>query len=272
MKKAVWILSLVLFAIGCSPIDNEQEGESKSRQEPNGQFADEQTKDKENGQWEDHLSGSRLDESITVDSEGNQVVTNPDDFLVVSNKERNLPEDYEPEDLVIPDVPFPFEEHAEKKYMRKEAAKALEEMFADAKANDVQLYAMSGYRSFERQKAVYASNVKRLGKDEAKKVSASPGQSEHQTGLAMDVTSPQIDYRLTEAFENTPEGKWVLENAHHYGFIIRYPKGKESITGYSYEPWHLRYVGKEHAAFIKENGLTLEEYLSGSLPVYQEKN
>ena len=130
---------------------------------------------------------------------------------------------------------------------------------------------MSGFRSYERQKDVFAQNVKKLGEETARRVSATPGQSEHQTGLAMDVTSPEIDFKLTTEFEKTREGKWVLENAHKYGFIIRYPKGKEAITGYDYEPWHLRYVGKEHAAYMKEHNLTLEEYLSNTKPVQSNR-
>lgn len=269
MKKIVTALLIVIVTIsfGCSQNSDQDNNNIISEQKQN----DIENHKQKNEQM-DTIRSSRLAESITVDSDGNNIVTNPDDLLVVSNKERYLPDGYEPQDLVIPNVPFPFEEKNEKKFMRKEAAKALEEMFADAKANNLNLYAQSGYRSYERQKTVFASNVKRLGEEDAKRVSASPGQSEHQTGLAMDVTSPEVNFKLIVEFEQTPEGKWVLEHAHHYGFIIRYPKGKEAITGYDYEPWHLRYVGKEHAKYIKENELTLEEYLSESTPVYNEKS
>lgn len=266
MKKILtFIIMLLTISVGCNhnleTSDNEQLNHEKNERNQVEQTVEESI---------DLLEGSRLDESVTVDADGRKVVTNPDDLLVVLNKERSLPDDYEPEDLVIPDVPFPFEEDLEKKYMRKDAAKALEELFADAEANGLSLFAQSGYRSYERQEVVFASNIERLGEDEAKKVSAAPGQSEHQTGLSMDVTSPEVNYRLLVEFEQTREGQWVLENAHHYGFIIRYPKGKELITGYNYEPWHLRYVGKEHASFIAENDLTLEEYLSSTVPVYRK--
>lgn len=90
--------------------------------------------------------------------------------------------------------------------------------------------------------------------------SARPGQSEHQTGLAMDISAPSVQSALTTEVESTPEGQWLRENAHRYGFILRYPAGKEHITGYAYEPWHFRYVGRELAAFLKKKGLTLEEY------------
>lgn len=209
----------------------------------------------------DALSGKRLHETVIVDESGKTVVTNPDDILVVANKERNLPADYVPDDLVIPDVPFPFEEDVPKKTMRKEAAEALEQLFRKAEADGLELFAQSGYRSYERQEAIFAYNAAQRGEEEANKVSAHPGQSEHQTGLSMDVTSPDVQYELVEAFADTEEGKWLEAHAHEFGFIIRYPKGKEEITGYSYEPWHLRYVGIEHAKELKENDIVLEEYL-----------
>lgn len=265
MKNLFWMLFIFMLCIGCSFTDGAND-ETANKQSNTSDTSEARKKAEQTEQHK--LKKHLLDETITVNADGEKVVTNPDDILVVSNKERNLPENYKPKDLVIPNVPFPFEENLEKKYLRKEAAEALEKMFADAKKQDLQLYAMSGFRSFERQRDVFAANVKKLGEETARRVSASPGQSEHQTGLAMDVTSPEIDYQLTVDFESTPEGKWVLENAHKYGFIIRYPKGKEAITGYDYEPWHLRYVGKEHALYITEHNLTLEEYLSNSHPVH----
>lgn len=126
----------------------------------------------------------------------------------------------------------------------------------------IELAAVSGFRSYERQAAIFANAVQRKGEVEANRVSARPGQSEHQTGLAMDVSSASVGYALVEAFGETVEGKWLAQNAPKYGFIIRYPKGKEHITGYRYEPWHLRYVGVEHAMKISQRGLTLEEYLN----------
>jgi LAS superfamily LD-carboxypeptidase LdcB len=145
--------------------------------------------------------------------------------------------------------------------MRKEAASALEEMFRAAKADGINLYAVSGYRSYARQEAIFASNVRKYGLEKANQFSAKPGQSEHQTGLAMDITCTSVSYGLTQRFGSTKEGIWVKENANKFGFILRYQQGKESITGYQYEPWHLRYVGKEAAKEITERNVTLEEYL-----------
>ncbi|WP_176555698.1 D-alanyl-D-alanine carboxypeptidase family protein [Virgibacillus ndiopensis] len=200
-------------------------------------------------------------DKATVKESDTITVSNPTDTLVLVNKQHALPEDYVPEELIVPDVPFPFTKDIPKKYMRKEAAKALEKMFAAAGKADLELYAQSGYRSYNRQQTLFASYSEQHGEKEANKFSARPGESEHQTGLTMDVTSPDIEFQLNTEFGKTDEGKWVKENAHKFGFIIRYPKGKEDITEYQYEPWHLRYVGKEAAQVIYEQELTLEEYL-----------
>jgi len=195
---------------------------------------------------------------------GTEVIANPYDQLALVNKKHALPEDYIPDDLVIPNVRFPFTEELPKKQMREIAADALEEMFAAADEEGLDLFAQSGYRSYERQDIIFATNVQEDGEKAANKYSARPGESEHQTGLTMDVTSPDVDYQLIEKFGDTDEGKWIQENAQSYGFIIRYPEGKEKITKYQYEPWHLRYVGKKAAKKIMSEGITLEEYLGAT--------
>lgn len=200
-------------------------------------------------------------EQISTDTKKVITVHNPTDILVLANKNHALPDGFEPDDLVAPNVRFPFTEDLPKRYIRKEAAKALEKLFAAAEKEGHILFAQSGYRSYERQVEVFSGHTNRLGEKEARRVSAVPGQSEHQTGLAMDITASSVDFELTQKFGETKEGKWVKEHAHKFGFIIRYEKGKEDITGYDYEPWHLRYVGKDVAAVIKENDLTLEAYL-----------
>src|SRR5699024_5786972 len=192
---------------------------------------------------------------------GKIVTDNPYDVLVLVNKENALPEDFTPEDLVIPDVRFPFTEDLPKKQMRKVAADAMEKMFEAADKEDLELFAQSGFRSFERQQSIFAANVEKNGEEAANKYSARPGESEHQSGLTMDVTNADVGFDLIIEFGETPEGKWLKKHASEYGFIIRYPQGKEDITGYQYEPWHLRYVGKKAAKEIMEKGITLEEYL-----------
>lgn len=129
-------------------------------------------------------------------------------------------------------------------------------MQADAFMNNLNLFISSGFRSFERQQELYTMYTSKDGQEMADIYSARPGHSEHQTGLAFDLNS------VDSSFADTSEGKWVNENCYKYGFIVRYPKDKETITGYKYEPWHLRYVGEGLAKIIYNNGnwLTLEEY------------
>ncbi|TVY01920.1 M15 family metallopeptidase [Paenibacillus cremeus] len=196
-----------------------------------------------------------------------QVVANPTDRAVLVNKQFKLPDHYNPSDLVEPNVAFTFKEHLEKRKMRKEAAGALEKLFAGAKADGLPLVGVSAYRSYETQTTVYKNYVKQDGEEAANKYSAKPGQSEHQTGLAIDVSGSNGKCAAEDCFGETKEAKWLEQHAPEYGFIIRYPKGKEDITGYQYEPWHLRYVGTEMAKDIAKKNVTLEEYLGSSVPV-----
>lgn len=186
--------------------------------------------------------------------------TNPESITVLVNKELPLPEDYVPSDLTVPNVLFNFPYFDEKKQMRKEAAIALEDLFQAASNEGLELYAISGYRSYKRQYEIFTNNVKIKGLDHTSKYSAIPGYSEHQTGLSMDVSTKSMRYRLEAPFAETGEGIWLSENAHRFGYIIRFPEGKSEITGYSYEPWHIRYVGVNLATYLYENALTLEEF------------
>lgn len=197
----------------------------------------------------------------TVEKNGDTLVPNPNDILVLVNKKRHLPSDYVPPDLIEPHVTFSFSGQSPKKTMRQEAAKALEKLFEASQAAGMEMVAQSGYRSYSTQKQIYAANFRQMG-EIANQYSAQAGQSEHQTGLAMDVTCAEIGFSLEEEFADTKEGKWLAKNCAQFGFIIRYQKGKENITGYAYEPWHIRYVGKKAAQEIMEKGITLEEYLS----------
>lgn len=136
-----------------------------------------------------------------------------------------------------------------------EANTALEKLQAAANLEGYSLKLVSGYRSYSTQKSIYNSYINRWGREYTDTVSARPGHSEHQTGLAFDVGE------LSNNYGNTKEGIWLKENCHRYGFILRYLKGKEDITGYTYEPWHIRYVGVEIATEIMSKNITLEEYL-----------
>ncbi len=192
--------------------------------------------------------------------DGRSVVTNPEAVTVIVNKQRSLPEGYEPKDLVEPNVAFSFDGANEKRFMRKEAAEALEQLFARAESEGIELRAVSGYRSYARQKVIFDRNVRTKGEKEASRVSSVPGNSEHQTGLSIDVSSPSVDNTLEQSFGETTEGKWLAEHAPEYGFIIRYPEGAEEKTGYVYEPWHIRYVGTDVAPDLANSVLTVEEY------------
>ena len=190
------------------------------------------------------------------------LVENPDSLSVLVNKNYSLPEDYEPEDLVFLDVPlYNNDVNNEGNYLRKEAADALKELFIAAKEEGYDLIARSGYRSYETQVSLYNRYVQQDGVESADQYSARPGHSEHQTGLTIDITSESVHEGLTEAFGETEEGEWVAQNAHRFGYIIRYPQNRVSETGYQYEPWHLRYVGVKIATEIYEDQLILEDYV-----------
>ncbi|WP_274649085.1 M15 family metallopeptidase [Paenibacillus humicola] len=193
---------------------------------------------------------------------GIKVVINTGSTVVLVNKNRHLSSSYVPGDLVVPNVPFSFSGSNPKKQMRRIAANALENLFAGAKKTGVSLKAVSGYRSYATQRAIFKRNAQLKGAEVANRTSARPGESEHQTGLAMDVSSASVKYALEQSFGKTKEGKWLQAHAADYGFIIRYPQEKEKITGYSYEPWHVRYVGVYVAQQVAKSGLTLEEYLA----------
>lgn len=208
-----------------------------------------------------------LHETIATATDGRAVVTNPTAIEVVVNKGRYLPDRYVPADLVYPNVTFSFRERIEKRMLRREAAEALEELFADAAREGVKLVGISGYRSYATQRAIFARQVRTRGEREAARVSAYPGQSEHQTGLAIDVSSASVNYALNARFGRSREGRWLADNAHRFGFIIRYPEGREEETGFIYEPWHIRYVGAELAAEIRARGVTLEEFFTAPQPL-----
>lgn len=185
---------------------------------------------------------------------------------VVVNKQHRLPDTYVPQDLVIPRIAFSFKEDHPKKMLRLEAAQAVELLFNGAKKAGLTLYGVSGYRSYDTQKAIHAKNVRTKGEAYTAMHSAEAGASEHQTGLALDVTCEAVDWQLTPAFATTPEGQWLQQHAPAYGFIIRYPPEKQAVTGYTYEPWHIRYVGVRLAQHVRDTGLALDELLDHTAP------
>jgi zinc D-Ala-D-Ala carboxypeptidase len=186
-------------------------------------------------------------------------------LTVVVNKHRPLnPQAYVPKSLT----------RIQAERLRSEAAEAYKKMVRDAKAQGVNIVAVSGYRSYSQQASLYDNYVQQYGQATADTLAARAGYSEHQTGLAMDVGNASGVCALKDCFEGTPVGEWVALHAHEYGFIIRYPKGNEKVTGYTYEPWHVRYVGPGLAQEMHEVAQdpakdTMEEFFGlESAPTY----
>ena len=177
------------------------------------------------------------------------------DFSILVNKQNSLDKDYKPK-TTIPNV-----SSNNNVPVRYDIVDAVEELFTASKKTGLSLILVSGYRSYETQSSIYNNNIKNKGETWTSQFSAKPGESEHQTGLALDISSVSQGGGLYQSFGETEEGQWLKENCAKYGFILRFLDGKEDITGYTYEPWHFRYVGVEVAQYIMENNLTFEEYL-----------
>lgn len=192
-------------------------------------------KDEKKTSEEEETSSKTANEKKTYSNHKENGKTYIDGILIV-NKTYALPEDYNPG-------------------IDPEAQSALDEMEAAASEEGISLWIQSGFRSYSYQKELYENYAAQDGYDEADRYSARPGHSEHQTGLAFDLNS------LSTSFGETTEGRWLAANCWKYGFIIRYPQGKESVTGYMYEPWHVRFIGKDMAKSVYDSGLCLEEYL-----------
>lgn len=186
-------------------------------------------------------------------------ILEPENTLALIKKGFVLPKDYEPQDLVEPNISIAPD--TENKKLRKDAAKALEQMYQDALAEDYHLVLNSGYRSYDEQVEIYNDYFNRYDEVTASGLVAKPGSSEHQLGLGVDLTSQSVIDKKRMVFGDTDEYKWVAKNAYKYGFILRYPKNRSDITGTANEPWHLRYVGKKAAKIIYDNNWTLEEYI-----------
>ena len=192
------------------------------------------------------------------------IVSDDSDMTLLINKYNALPEGYIPPDLVeVNYVCVQGEDYScstmDKMQLRKEAAEAYESFAVAALKENIEIRAIATYRSYDYQRMLYDYNKGIYGQEEADKYYARPGQSEHNSGLAVDITFN--GHTFTE-IEDKDGYEWILENMHKYGFILRYPKDKTEITRYGYESWHLRYVGVEAAKEIYENNLTLEEYIA----------
>lgn len=253
MKKWMLLSAFVLLLAACNDENQEDEMDEEETEETDT------TEEIEEEEEEEVVEEEEEEEQMQ------QVQISEEDLFYDSHiyrlvdKNHALAEDYVPSDLVTVDVRVVYEDGANQ--LRQIAAQALSNLFAAADNDGITLYADSGYRSYDTQAGLYNSYVERSGEAEANRYSAQPGHSEHQTGLTMDVTSESANFQLLQSFGDTEEGIWVEENAHRYGFIISYPEGTEEITGYMYEPWHLRFLGISLATEIYESGLTYQEYL-----------
>ena len=180
------------------------------------------------------------------------------------NKYNLLSSNYIPNNLIILDNnENNFHNYADpnlKPMVRADILSDLLKMFEDAQRNGYYIIVDSGYRSYNYQQKILDKKIKEVGEEEAYKIVAIPGSSEHQTGLCIDIAYLYNNIYSDNVTENDEEVKWLIKNCYKYGFILRYPKGKEEITGYIYEPWHYRYVGKKLAKKLYKNNKTLEEY------------
>ena len=181
-------------------------------------------------------------------------------YLVLVNNCYRLSRDFTPWDLSpvnVESMHAPTGVHL----LRETPARAAEQLFQAAVADGVFLIATSGYRSYDSQTMFHSNAIRDFGPEEGRRRSAAPGHSEHQLGLALDLSTHELGGRLVQSFIETPEGIWVSQNAHRFGFILSFPYGREADTGIMYEPWHIRYVGVEAATEIFNSGLILEEFL-----------
>jgi zinc D-Ala-D-Ala carboxypeptidase len=190
------------------------------------------------------------------------VARHPHAVDVLVNKRVRLPDGFVARPLVVPDVPFTFAGFQEKRQLRRVAARALQRLFAAARADGVPLAGVSGYRSEARQRQLFDAQVRRRGYAMAVRLSAQPRHSEHETGLAIDVSGADGVCQATSCFAGTPAARWLAVHAAEHGWIVRYPAGQEQVTGYIHEPWHLRYLGRRLARAVADSGLAYDAYLA----------
>ena len=179
------------------------------------------------------------------------------EYLILVNKYNYLNEDFAPSDIVTISTKYSWGSYGTHS-IRKEVFDAFLKMHEDANQNGIYLMINSSYRDYKSQTIVYNRYKNNHGEIYADKYAARPGYSEHQTGLALDIFS--IDGAIRDTFKDSKAYAWLKDNSYKYGFILRYPENKEKITGFSFEPWHYRYVGIDAAKYIYENNITFEEY------------
>lgn len=204
--------------------------------------------------------GDQTNESIPAEDLAHYTIDVKESIYAIVNKGRPIPTSYVPMNLIKVNVELIPGDNPEEQQLRNEAATAAKSMFDAADKAGLSLVMASGYRSAQLQQIYYSNYVARDGQAAADKYSARPGTSEHQTGLALDITTPSRECYLEICFSDTSEGKWLKQNAHKYGFHLRYQEGKQGITGYQFEPWHFRYVGNELAKKLFDSDQIMEEF------------
>lgn len=225
MNRNIFFITIALgsvFLTGCSKVNDKEEIVEE--------VVDQEAVEKE----------KKIQEALSSYREGEYPLYI--DGIVLVNKDYGIPDDFATD-------------------LNSELLEQFEIMKSDAKKAGLDINIRSGFRTMETQEMLFNNYVKKDGIEKANRYSAVPGYSEHQTGLAIDISNGDYSTSIGDWFTETPQAKWLYENAHKYGFILRYPQGKEHITGYKYESWHYRYVGVYHSQNFNQNNLTLEEYL-----------
>lgn len=254
MKKIFILFLILVITIGCNKKEEKNELKEKFKyyKEENieryNQYKQKNNKLKD----EDIITrvNLNLDKPFYTDIKETKFINT--NYILV-NKYLYLKDTYIPDNLSVINKEYTNGN----KQLVYEAKIALEGMLESAKSKGYNIRVISSYRSFNYQKVLYDNYVLKDGKELADTYSARPGFSEHQTGLVIDVDNYETNY---ENFESTKEFNWMINNSYKYGFILRYPKDKENITGYKYESWHYRYVGTEIAKYIKKHNITFDEY------------
>jgi len=256
-----------------APEVKEEAREPRPEGEISDPFEEREENDQEAPEDEDQVGDEAQAESAesaavpgqeSGDWEDLKVISDGDYLLALVTKETTLKRNYVPTDLEA--VPARLNPYYPMQ-LRSEALRHLEKLWEAARDDGVALSIRSAYRSYQTQKELFRDYVSRHGEAEANRFSARPGQSEHQLGTTVDFGGTGADF--TAAFADTKQGRWLVANAHRYGFAKSYPAGKEHITGYIYEPWHYRYIGVERAGEWKASGLTLKEYLQQQPQQYE---
>lgn len=261
MKKLFILCFLFLFLFGCSNVDSKEQENLKYLNHVekkvhyfNKNYLDRYVRYKKNhSELSDEDIVTRVNIGLDQAFYSNTKTSNHlNDICILVNKYISVPQDYKPNDLVV------MEKYAKKNiYLVKEAYDSFIQMVEKAREAHLNIRAISAYRNVSYQENLYSSYYKNDSREIVDTYSARPGFSEHHTGLCVDLDNVNTGY---EYFEYTDEYEWMLNNSYKYGFILRYPKNKENITGYMYESWHFRYVGVKAATYIHKNNITYDEY------------